>query len=213
MNALRAFVLSILVATGAQAASVTFNFTGVIDAFNPVFFPSPGSVFSGSYTFETGIADINSTTPFSGRYPYDPDQISMQLVVGGVLYDVDVASSPQPAAIQVGHFPLPPSDPNTPTYFYAVSAGNAAFALTGNETSPFSSDVLPLVPPDLTAFNLLNRFIVVQQGVPAPESTILDGHLTSLTLASTQAVPEPGSLLLLGTGLVGLVGLARRRKS
>ncbi|MFZ1135254.1 MAG: PEP-CTERM sorting domain-containing protein [Candidatus Korobacteraceae bacterium] len=55
--------------------------------------------------------------------------------------------------------------------------------------------------------------LVLQNTVPGGEGSAAwaDGGITGLSYGSS--VPEPGSLLLLGSGVVGLAGLLRRRLS
>lgn len=45
------------------------------------------------------------------------------------------------------------------------------------------------------------------------DSNFLDAAISSSTLASVSAVPVPAAVWLFGSGLIGLVGLAKRRKA
>jgi hypothetical protein len=63
------------------------------------------------------------------------------------------------------------------------------------------SDVLWITPPTTTEGNFFDRRTVDQQG------------LVGLVNDPPPAVPEPASLSLFGTGILGLAGLVRRRLS
>ena len=85
------------------------------------------------------------------------------------------------------------------------------------------SSVIPASPPtvspitgELFALNATGRYLVVQIldfGGTAPNgNTILGGGLTELSVDGISGVPEPGTVALLGLGLVAL-GWVRRRST
>jgi hypothetical protein len=82
--------------------------------------------------------------------------------------------------------------------------------------SVFGSDALPIAPPDHNLFALYGfgpsqstngQFRLVLLGHSDPH--VHWGNLTSFTASP---VPVPAAVYLFGTGIVGLVGLARRRR-
>ena len=93
---------------------------------------------------------------------------------------------------------------NISSFYQELNPVGISFAdFSGNAISDLS------IPTtfDFTAFgyNRLDVNVVTEQG-----SWWIEGEINSVTAAA--AVPEPATMLLLGTGLVGVAGAARRKK-
>jgi len=76
------------------------------------------------------------------------------------------------------------------------------FSLSITENGLFNNDSLPLVPPSLGPSPLFTMTFF--SGATAVQAA---GRLTSLT-----TVPEPSSIVLMGLGLLGFIGLETMRR-
>lgn len=218
-----------------QAESVTFNFTGELFASDPHSIggiltdpigPFPRSTISGSFTFEADTLDTNVSGTV-GQYNGAIENLSLSVTnIFGAPYQFSFNPAGPLNALQVN------ADSVAVNQSYTMSAGvqnsvpagpivdgDNYFAtsffinLLRPSSAVFASDALPETPPGLSPFSLYSnltnqdgQFRLVFTSSHADHTLI--GNLTSLTASP---VPLPAAAWLFGSGVIGLVGLARRK--
>lgn len=192
----------LLCAIDSEATPVSYSFTGTIDSQTGASAPAVGSAISGSVTYDPDAPLLFLGGNFSDWSP--ASAASLTAVVGGTPY-----SATPPAIDEYIVHNVAVGYPNIPGGQYddiAIAAGSPTLTLyfLDNTASAFSTfNALP-ASLSLADFQYFDLWVA---GSTAGDSSF---GLVQLTPADTTAVPEPGTVGLIGIGLAG--GFARRRR-
>jgi len=181
--------------TSAMLVASTFGFTSISNA-SMYYLESnnlsqPGNLASVTLTDNGSNVDITVAA-------IDP---SLQIAgfgfnLNGDHSDISCSSLPADYSCNVGSFTYDGSGN------YSEQADPSDFS-TGNRFSSFSFTLLGFNEADFIANDKGNLFAT---------HVYLNGPLTGFAFGGTE-VPVPAAVWLFGSGLIGLVGLARRKKS
>lgn len=186
---------------------VTFDFSGRIGAVDPSLSASftSGSVFSGSFT-----ADNTSTG--SGNYRnYQINDFSVLLPSyfasssSGIINVVNNGDYGNPAIDQYDYYALTISSWTNAPPVNGFNAGNFIIVLEARGIPPINNLLDASLPND--------PFGLMPNGYQNLQFDGFRNVQLLLTNFSLRAVPEPGSLTLLGIGIAGLALASRRRRS
>jgi hypothetical protein len=203
------------------------GFRGVAFAIGALFLAiSPAQatlINNGSYTTDTvtGLDWLDLTSPLSLGKSFNTVTSLFATTLSGWHY----ASGAQVSKLfddagGVGPYGFSGLPPNGNGSAAQLTAVNLLIGLLGNTGSfgngglGITSDVAPSLSHwDAAYLNVAVGYLLVPQNWNNQTDTFADPALGSFLIRDTVRVPEPASLMLFATGLVGLAASRRRRKA
>ena len=191
-----------LISTASQA--VTVSFSGVMDGFNAGPF-SGGTAFTGSFILDESVAATSGVSTFSGAV----DNFMLEI-------DGNVFTGNNGTARQF-------SSASGATDFFTVNIGGANGSVSGN----VGLDVFTGFSVDWRGPNLFSDTTVLAHDLTVADfgytrvtfgfnslasDSVID-NASVINFGSVSAVPVPAAVWLFGSGLLGLVGVARRKRA
>src|SRR3974390_396177 len=217
--------LLVLAASVALADAIPPQVTLSTGTNGRVVFPNTGT--SINVSFNGTVADCGhanclggsavldlGTSQFSGHYSMWMVGGPINLPAGPPDYNVDMTSNPTTIYLDVT-LDNSLGELKTDVILTGLTGGNTNRpSFDGTFTSTMASGDFTPYYPLITSLGQLDftvRLPVSSILKPEPKNHVVKGYLSSGEVVSP--VPEPGTLALMGTGILGLAGLLRRKTS